>query len=111
MYKYNIWQQKPSSRQSLIISNDGGAHYDKVAVFSNDESANQFVLWITGLMHESTITHAQWIGESDGYADGNPVYDEWFCSNCDYCVEDDEKPNWNYCPNCGAKMDGGERRC
>lgn len=43
MYKYNIWRQKPSSRQSLIISNDGGAHYDKVAVFSNNESANQFV--------------------------------------------------------------------
>ena len=47
---------------------------------------------------------AVWIGEYDGYADGNVVIDNWYCSNCDYCYEDFEEPDWNYCPNCGAKM-------
>lgn len=51
---------------------------------------------------------AVWIGEGDGYADGNVVLDMWYCSNCDYCYEDDEKPNWNFCPNCGARMEGEE---
>lgn len=45
-----------------------------------------------------------WIGEADGYADGWPVYDMWYCSECDYAVESDEIPIWNFCPNCGARM-------
>lgn len=48
-----------------------------------------------------------WIGEADGYADGEFVYDTWYCSNCDYAVDDDEPPTWNYCPNCGADMQKG----
>jgi len=47
----------------------------------------------------------RWVGEGDGYADGSIVLDMWYCSNCDYCYEDDEKPKWNYCPNCGAEME------
>lgn len=46
-----------------------------------------------------------WIGIAyDGYADGYPVYDEWECSCCGVIEEGDE-PTWNYCPNCGARMD------
>lgn len=45
----------------------------------------------------------EWIGISyDGYADGNPVYDEWECSNCGYETEEETR----YCPNCGADMRG-----
>lgn len=50
----------------------------------------------------------KWIGtEFDGYADGNPVYYEWKCSVCG-CVVEDEEPTWNYCPNCGTDMRGGQ---
>ena len=48
----------------------------------------------------------KWIGIAfDGYADGNPVYDEWGCSECgeEHCGEADSLPY--YCPNCGAKME------
>lgn len=49
-----------------------------------------------------------WIGISyDGYADGYPVYNEWECSCCGV-IEEDEEPTWNYCPNCGAKMEAIE---
>lgn len=48
----------------------------------------------------------RWVGtDYDGFADGNPVYDEWKCSECG-CVVEDEEPTWNYCPNCGADMRG-----
>ena len=55
---------------------------------------------------EQSSKVGEWIGtEYDGYADGNPVYYEWICSECK-CVVEDEEPMWNYCPNCGAKMKG-----
>jgi rubrerythrin len=51
------------------------------------------------------VRHGHYIGtEFDGYADGNPVYYEWKCSECD-CVFEDDDPKYRYCPNCGAKMD------
>ena len=51
----------------------------------------------------------EWIGEADGYADGELVYDVWNCSECNYCIDDgtdDADLLPNYCPNCGAKMKG-----
>ena len=54
------------------------------------------------------VKHGRWVGTADGYADGELVYDMWECSKCGYDADGaDEKPSWNYCPNCGAKMDGG----
>lgn len=49
----------------------------------------------------------EWIGEADGYSDGELVYDTWYCSNCDYVVDDKEPPTWSFCPNCGS-YNGGE---
>lgn len=52
--------------------------------------------------------HGKFIGtEYDGYADGYPVYYEWKCSECG-CVFEDDEPTYNYCPNCGAKMERKE---
>lgn len=48
----------------------------------------------------------EWIGEADGYSDGELVYDTWYCSNCDYVVDDDEPPAWHFCPNCGSYNGG-----
>lgn len=54
------------------------------------------------------VKHGKYIGtEFDGYADGCPVYYEWKCSECG-CVFEEEEPTYNYCPNCGAKMDEGK---
>jgi ferredoxin-like protein FixX len=32
----------------------------------------------------------------------------YFCSNCNYAAHPREEEEWNFCPNCGAKMKGGE---
>ena len=46
-----------------------------------------------------------WCADYDGYSDGEPVYDMWWCSECGtYFDEWDDKPTWNFCPNCGADM-------
>ena len=54
------------------------------------------------------VAHAYWYGsEFDGYADGSPVYDTWGCSNCHEEVHSEGfPPVYDYCPHCGAKMDG-----
>lgn len=54
-----------------------------------------------------TVKHGHWIGEGDGYADGEIVLDVWYCSECGYCIDDgtdEEAMLPNFCPNCGADM-------
>ena len=55
------------------------------------------------------VVHGEWIGtEYDGYADGNPVFDVFECSVCGMEYDSDYgEMYYNYCPSCGAKMDGG----
>lgn len=42
--------------------------------------------------------------EGDGYADGHLVYDTWICHCCGKHYEVDYD-NYNYCPDCGQKLD------
>lgn len=46
------------------------------------------------------------IFSSDGYADGNPVYDLAECPKCGFTFEDGDGC-WEstYCPNCGQRLD------
>lgn len=47
----------------------------------------------------------EWQADYDGYSDGEPVCDMWWCSECGtYFDEWDDKPTWNFCPFCGAEM-------
>ncbi len=54
------------------------------------------------------VVHAYWIGlEHDVYADGFLVFDTWQCSACgEEFYSEDEPPAYNFCTNCGARMDG-----
>lgn len=61
--------------------------------------------------NDATVRHGHWIGEGDGYADGELVFDVWHCSECAYCIDDgtdDPERLPKYCPGCGALMDGGK---
>lgn len=42
--------------------------------------------------------------EGDGYSDGHLVYDTWICPCCGKHYEVDYD-NYNYCPDCGQKLD------
>lgn len=55
------------------------------------------------------VVHGEWIGTwGDGYANGFIVYEEFECSRCGCVHHADGEPTWDYCPQCGARMDGGE---
>lgn len=41
--------------------------------------------------------------EADGYADGELVYDTWYCPNCDKSYEVDYD-SYDFCPNCGQHI-------
>lgn len=63
------------------------------------------------LVEYAPVVHGRWDGEGDGLADGEIVLDVWYCSKCGHCIDDgtdDPCVLPNYCPNCGAKMDGGD---
>lgn len=45
--------------------------------------------------------------EGDGYADGNLVYDTWICPCCGKHYEVDYD-DYDFCPNCGQKLDWGD---
>lgn len=51
----------------------------------------------------ATVVHGRWERDADG---------DWYCTNCDEVVaicESGRERTYRkpYCPNCGAKMDGG----
>ena len=57
---------------------------------------------------ESLRPRGTWEGTADGYANGELVYDTWTCSECGYTVDTDNTDELTrFCPNCGAKMEGG----
>lgn len=55
---------------------------------------------------ESLIPHGRWKTKRGNYyatGGGNPI---WGCSNCDFIYGASmSSPKWDFCPNCGAKMD------
>lgn len=57
---------------------------------------------------ESLRPRGTWEGTADWYANGELVYDTWTCSECGYTVDTDDPDDLTkFCPNCGAKMEGG----
>ena len=60
----------------------------------------------------SPVRHGRWLHTEEplGWKDVDCMecsacHDSWIIEE-DYCFDD--MPLWNYCPSCGAKMDGGE---
>lgn len=56
----------------------------------------------------TSVESGMWVDQSE---DLEPC--TWSCSKCGNVVMSDDNPNWNYCSECGAKMDSktiGERR-
>lgn len=59
------------------------------------------------------VVHGKWIPHSEksreyiGTVLVHVKYDYWLCDTCGYRVENGQ-PMYNFCPNCGAKMDGGK---
>lgn len=94
-------------RSKDIETKDGTIVRVWITVFETDDYSlsEESVEWCREKLDAVPVRHGMFIGtESDGYADGNPVYYEWKCSECG-CIFEEEEPTYRYCPNCGARMD------
>lgn len=57
---------------------------------------------------EPEVRHGRWIPtEYDSYSDGSPVWDKYECSECGREHSGEEDTLTAFCPDCGARMDGG----
>lgn len=75
----------------------------------DERTAFKFMIIDAPTVDAMPVKHGHYVGEGDGYANGELVYDVWKCSECGCVFEDDyEKPTYNYCPNCGARMDADD---
>ena len=50
------------------------------------------------------VVHGEWVDEGF-YADGSAKH-AFHCSNCGHHIIEWKDDTSNYCPNCGARMDG-----
>ena len=85
-----------------------------LTAFTNHERNEEYMLPVAKVKQEiadivselptvESRPKGEWIGIGyDGYADGNPVYDEWECSNCGNEIKTEDTPP--YCEICGADM-------
>ena len=49
--------------------------------------------------------HGREIGKEWVYDHWVTYFEDWRCSNCGVVFEQESKPQYHYCPNCGAKME------
>ncbi len=74
-------------------------------------------IWKAPAADAAPVVHAMWIPSESDFDDDDTLFDveewcDWQCSACreDICYDDPMPLRLlpNYCPNCGAKMDGGD---
>lgn len=90
-------------KESLIILTEWDNDIEKWVILDDDL---EFLM--TEKNDVAPVVHAYWRGiEGDGYdPEGNIVWDTFECSNCGKEHYADGEPEWDYCPQCGARMDG-----
>lgn len=77
------------------------ATYKSCAIARDAMEKMQIVVAGLPIADVAPVVHGQWIADGDGY--------HW-TYNCSICAWKDGYPfneRHNFCPNCGAKMDGG----
>lgn len=79
---------------------------------SPDMTVTEFVEDELPAADVSPVRHGRWLHTEEplGWQDVDCMecsacHDSWVIGE-DYCFDD--MPLWNYCPSCGAKMDGAE---
>ena len=82
----------------------------------DEKSGEPYVIDIPQLLRRTTVSadvapvvHGEWVLVGTNEHDYETSVEEK-CSLCGrYVYRYDTEPQDNYCPNCGAKMDGGEK--
>ena len=81
----------------------------KKKIFETEAERKAYRLGYTsGFQKGMKIVKKAYLGgiDSDGYADGYPVYDTWACSNCGTEYDGEDAPDrWRFCGWCGARFE------
>ena len=72
-----------------------------------DENARTVGYRVVDESHTVPVVHGRWIHTKIEDSDWGGTFNSWKCSVCGYYAGRNPTGT-NYCPNCGAKMDGGE---
>ena len=93
------------SRQAAIDT----VKYDYFTGYTQLERVNEIkaipAADVAPVVHGKWIPHREKSREYIGTVLVHVKYDYWLCDTCGYRVENGQ-PMYNFCPNCGAKMDG-----
>lgn len=86
----------PEYKATVKLIKKGEAHLDNLA--EGYKEVHDLIIW-SPTVDAEPVRHGHWIEDDDG--DGR------HCSICgeDYCYAISNCELYNYCPNCGAKMD------
>ena len=95
-----------SKEEAIEILSEMRSEYN---LFGDEEEATRYhvLSWAIKEMNAEPVKHGEWVDGKRMSLDGT-FY--WFreCSLCGYEREDDnEEKDTNFCPHCGARMDGG----
>lgn len=90
-HKFGIYENEDEDGNALSYPRFSGKH----AVSEED-------ILSAPTIDAAPVRHGRWIESDDG--------DGAVCSQCgcDFCTMIYPAENFNYCPNCGARMDGGD---
>ena len=93
-----------TKEEAIEILSDIRAEYN---IFGEEEEATKYhcLSWAIKALKQEPVKTGKWI-ETKEWGGRN-----FCCSECRFCFIVDTymlKPMWNYCPNCGAKMEGEE---
>lgn len=82
-----------------IVERQNYGHYlGEIKVILEDEVEAQ-------LPKRGEWVHGREIGKEWIYDHWVTYFEDWRCSNCGVVFEQESKPKYHYCPNCGAKME------
>ncbi len=93
-------------------------HIANVELHDDEAGIVQWVLSHTPTVDAVEVVHGRWVIEKRHTVSTNPYMDDNYhahatCSECNFCIHSENASfgypklnTTNYCPNCGAKMDG-----
>ena len=71
-------------------------------IYNTDGISNIYFHLADEIIALPPVTPAEKVGQ---WTEGGFDFNYWTCSKCKYQPNNDySKPSYNYCPNCGAKM-------
>ena len=91
------------------ISRQAVDELSKSLVHTTKNKADFLCNFWEGLQKLPSVSPQQKVGrwiQKEEEGDAEPFI-IWECSEC-HCVDEDGKPSYKYCPQCGAKMEGKE---